>query len=185
MVEFESSFTNQQKFIMTYMKQYETILMYVRATREHTFQLHLESTEALLKYFFAHDHLSYARLLPIYLSCMQSTEKNHPDIWKEFLEGNFWVTKNEIPFTSIAPDHALEQENRRLKVRGGIIGITQNENALKRFFLIAPELERTCTMFEESFFISSSSSRVQHHDIEGTKLERMNKNKARLQDIIE
>ena len=32
--EFESSFTNQQKFIMTYMKQFETILMYVRATRE-------------------------------------------------------------------------------------------------------------------------------------------------------
>ena len=116
---------------------------------------------------------------------MQSTGKNHPDIWKEFLEGNFCVTKNEIPFTSIAPDHALEQENRRLKVSGGIIRITQNENALKRFFLIAPELERICTMFEESFFINSSSSRVQHHDIESTKLKRMNKNKARLQDIIE
>ena len=158
----------------------------MRATCEKKIQLHLESTEALLKYFFAHDHLNYARLLPIYLSCMQSTEKNHPDIWKEFPEGNFCVTKNEIPFTSIAPDHALEQENRCLKVSGGIIGITQNENALKRFFLIAPELEHICTMFEESFFINSSSSRVvQHHDIEGTKLERMNKNKARLQDIIE
>ena len=55
--------------------------MYVRATCEKNFQLHLESTEALIKYFFAHDYLNYARLLPIYLSCMQSTEKNHPDVW--------------------------------------------------------------------------------------------------------
>ena len=105
---------------MTYMKQFETIFMYVRATCEKDFHLHLESTEALIKYFFAHDHLNYAPLLPIYLSCMQSTEKNHPDVWKEFVMGNVCVTKNEIPFTSIAPDHALGQENRRLKVSGGV-----------------------------------------------------------------
>ena len=49
--------------------------MYVRATREKKIQLHLESTEALIKYFFAHDHYNYPCLLPIYLSCMQSTEK--------------------------------------------------------------------------------------------------------------
>ena len=41
------------------------------------------------------------------------------------MNGKFCVTKNEIPFTSIAPE---EQENRRLKVRGGIIGINDNDN---------------------------------------------------------
>ena len=41
--------------------------------------------------------------------------KNHPDVWKEFVMGKFCVTKKEIPFTSIAPDHTLEQENSRLK----------------------------------------------------------------------
>ena len=40
-------------------------------------------------------------------------------------------------------------------------------------------------MFEESCCINSSSSRVQCHEIQGTKLERMNKHKATLQDIIE
>ena len=53
-----------------------------------------------------------------------------------------------IPFISIGTDHALEEENKRLKVNGGIIGISQNETALKRFFLIALELKRLCTKFE-------------------------------------
>ena len=50
------------------------------------------------------------------------------------MKGNFCVTKGLAGFTSIAPDHGIEQENRRLKVMGGIIGITQNEKALDKFF---------------------------------------------------
>ena len=57
LVYFKSSFTKHQMFIMSYIEQFETILLYIRA-----------STEALIKYFFAHDHLNYARLLPVYLS---------------------------------------------------------------------------------------------------------------------
>ena len=184
LTEFEKSFTKQQKFVMPYINQFETILLYVRATRERNFELHLEATHALIKYYFAHDHLNYARLLPVYLSCMQNTEKNHPDIWAEFLKGNFCVIKNEVPFTSIAPDDALEQENRRLKVHGGVIGITQNENALKCFFLIAPELKRMWMKFEENVGIHHVLNKEKHHELQGTKLQRMNTNKARFQDII-
>ena len=184
LTEFEKSFTKQQKFVMPYIKQFETILLYVRATRERNFELHLEATHALIKYYFAHDYLNYARLLPVYLSCMQNTEKNHPDVWAEFLKGNFCVIKNEAPFPSIAPDHALEQENRRLKVHGGVIGITQNENALKCFFLIAPELKRMCMKSEENVGIHHVLNKEKHHELQGTKLQRMNTNKARFQDII-
>jgi len=49
------------------------------------------------------------------------------------------VTKGLAGFTSIASDHGIEQENRKLKVMGGIVGLTQNENALDKFFLIAPK----------------------------------------------
>ena len=35
-------------------------------------------------------------------------------------------------------NQGIEQENRTLKVIGGIVGITQNEKALDKFFLIAP-----------------------------------------------
>ena len=48
------------------------------------------------------------------------------------------MTKGVSGFTSIAPAQAIEQENRTLKVIGGIVGITQNEKALDKFVLIAP-----------------------------------------------
>ena len=167
------------------MKQFETFLLYTTATREKNFPLHLEATNALIKYFFAHDHLNYARLLPLYLSSMKHVEHNHPNIWQEFMAGKlFCVTKSQIPFTSIGPDHALEQENRRLKVNGGVIGITQNENALRRFFLIAPELKRLCLKFEDNIGVSMAGNRSVHHEVHGSKLERMSKNKTKLQEII-
>jgi len=95
-----------------------------------------------MKYFFAHDHLNYARLLPLYISTMQETEKRHPSLSTEFMRGHFCVTKGVAGFTSIASDHGIEQENRKLKVIGGIFGITQNDKALDKFFLIAPELSK-------------------------------------------
>lgn len=64
-----------QSFVRNYMKQFETILQFVRATRQRDISLHMQSVESLAKYFFAHDHLNYARLLPLYFSTMQQTEK--------------------------------------------------------------------------------------------------------------
>ena len=63
----EGSASKIQHFIGNYMKQFETILQFVRATRQRDFLLHMQSLESLMKYFFAHDHLNYARLLPLYI----------------------------------------------------------------------------------------------------------------------
>ena len=102
----------------------------------------MESTDSLIKYSFADDHLNYILLLPLYISTIREADKQHPDMWAEFLTGNFCVTKGVEGFTSIAPDHAIEQENRAFKVIGGIVGITQNEKALDKFFIIAPEMSK-------------------------------------------
>ena len=56
------------------------------------------------------------------------------------METNSCVRKSEVSFTSIGVDHALEQENSRLKVFGGIRGITQKPATLMKFFLVSPEL---------------------------------------------
>ena len=117
--ECEDNANDIQKYILNYMKQFETILQFVRATRQRDLLLHLESTEALIKYFFAHYHQNDARLLPIYIATMQKTQKKDPYIWEEFMKGNFCVTKGAAGFTSIAPDHSIEHENRKLKVTGG------------------------------------------------------------------
>ena len=36
------------------------------------------------------------------------------------MKGNFCVTKGAAGFTSTAPDHGIEHENRKLKVTGGL-----------------------------------------------------------------
>ena len=91
--QFEGSASNIQHFLLNYIKQFETILQLVRSTRQRDILLHMDSTKSLIKYFFTHDHLNYARLLPQYISTMHEAERQHPDIWAEFLKVNFCVTK--------------------------------------------------------------------------------------------
>ena len=86
----------------------------------------MQNLEALIKYFFAYDHFSYARLLPLYISTMQETEKDHPEIWAEFVKGNFCVTKVVAGFTSIGPDHGIEQENREPELSMGPFCVTRS-----------------------------------------------------------
>ncbi|CAL4114864.1 unnamed protein product [Meganyctiphanes norvegica] len=100
---------------------------------------------------------------------MQQTEKQHPEIWVEFMKGNFYITKGVAGFTSIGPDHGIEQENCELKVIGGIVGITQNEKSLDKYFFIAPELLNLQHEFEETYFTGRKAKRTQHHELTGGK----------------
>ena len=179
--EFEASGNRMQGFICNYMRQFLTILKFVRATRQRDLLLHLQSVELLMKYFFAHDHLNYARLLPLYIYSMQKTEQQQPHLWEELMQGNFCITKGEAGFTSIGPDHGIEQENRELKVIGGIVGITQNEKSLDKFFLIAPELSNVQHEFEQQFFhYGTNNTRSQHHELTGGKHSRIMNNALKL-----
>ena len=76
--EFEAKHSKIQKFLLSYMNQFETILLFIRATRARDLQLLMESIQSLMKYFFAHDHLNYARLFPLNISTMQEAEKQNP-----------------------------------------------------------------------------------------------------------
>ena len=58
------------------------------------------------------------------------------DSWN-YSKDNFSINKSGITFCSIGSDHALEQENKTIKVTGGVIGLTQNQAALHRICLVA------------------------------------------------
>ena len=110
------------------------LLKYLPKGNLANWELNPEVTERFLKYLFAHDKLNYARLLPVYVADMRSLSDSDPDIYREFISGNWVVNKNAIPFCGTGADHALEQVNRMMKVSGGLVGITQNPNALVKFF---------------------------------------------------
>lgn len=177
--EFDKDMESQSplfKFARDYMKFVVCILMFVRATREGDWNLHLESLKT--KYFFAHDRLNYARLAPLYLAQMQKIEVDDPD-----MQGNFCIKKNEIPFCAIGPDHAIEHVNKMMKIRGGLKGLTQQPAAMTRWFLIAPELSRLAANAESMVGVQRSMPK-RHHDLTDAVIIRYNENVEKLKDVL-
>ena len=75
-------------------------------------------------------------MVPLYLAQMELLESSDPDIYEEFMKGNFCVNKNGIPFCAIGPEHAIEHENKTMKVRGGLKGLTSSQQLWQDGFLL-------------------------------------------------
>ena len=69
-------------------------------------------------------------MIPLYLAEMASLETSDPEIYAEFLQGNWVVNKNFIvPFCELGADHGLEHINRSMKATRGLVGISINPSA--------------------------------------------------------
>ncbi|ESO99438.1 hypothetical protein LOTGIDRAFT_158523 [Lottia gigantea] len=95
---------------------------------------------------------------------MKSLEQSDPGIWNAFMNGEFSVKQNLIPFTSIGMDHAGEQENKIMKVEGGLIGISNNENERTRYFLVAPILANISKGYLNNLSLQSCHSSACHQN---------------------
>ena len=101
----------------------------------------------------------------IYLTwSWKKSKKSKSTVYAEFLQGNWVVNKNPLPFRAIGADHALEHINRAMKVSGGLVGITLNPSARTKFILIAPELARLAREPKEMAGYTPSS-RMNHHTL--------------------
>ncbi len=78
---------------------------------------------------------------------MASLDSLHPDVFKEFSDGNFVIRKTSRPFSAIGIDHAHEQANALVKGDGGAIGLTEDQAALRRLTLAGPEVSRVINQF--------------------------------------
>ena len=137
-----------------------------------------------MKYFFALDKLNYARMIPIYLADMLQVERTYPEIRSEFRNGNRVVNKNTIPFCAIGPDYTLGKIKRRVKVTGGLVGITMNENARNRFFLVSADLV-PLTEEAKEMTRDTETARKLHHELSQAVLKRQTKNVQKLVSTIE
>ena len=122
-------------------------------------------------------------MVPLYLAQMHRLKIDDPDIHHEFMQGNFCVNKNEIPFCAIGPDHAIEHVNKLMKIRGGLKGLTQQPAAMARWFLVAPELSRLATQVEHMVGVQRASS-SHHHDLSDAITNRYNDNVQKLKDVL-
>ena len=85
MKEFDESQENSPMFMVfrQYMRMVLEMLMFIRAVRTANWELHLKALEIFTKYFFAHDRLNYARMIPLYLAEMKALSNTDPEIYAE------------------------------------------------------------------------------------------------------
>ena len=63
--DFDRPLDNQAKFYLISMNFFERILLFIRATREKLWELHLRSLHELCPYFFSFDLSNYACMTPV------------------------------------------------------------------------------------------------------------------------
>ena len=86
---------------------FEALVLFIPASQQQLWGLHLQSLRFLCPYFFVFNMLNYACLTPDYLSQMCQLRNNDPTIWNRFVGGEFSIKKSNMPFSAIGADHAL------------------------------------------------------------------------------
>ena len=173
------------KYLKEILLQIDALLHFVSACRSGDWIEYLTALEKLIKYFFARDLFYYSRLIPVNLAQMNFLEKDDPTTWKALKEGDF-VAKSEIPFTKLFTDQALEQLIKELKCYGGIVGLSQNENALDRLVTISPHLTNFVKQYLQSFPRSWTITKPnEHYQLTGNVSARVRINALKLSETIE
>ena len=126
-------------FWNSYLEMVELVMNFVRATREGNWDLHLESIKNMLPWFFAYDHINYARYLPVYLAHMLLLQDTHPEAHALLTNGEFGVQRTTSHgFSQLPVDQTIEQTlNRSTKTKGGIVGFSLRKGAVQRWMLTA------------------------------------------------
>lgn len=64
-------------------------------------------------------------------------------------------SKTGRPFSSLALDQAHEQNNAVLKDGGGVVGLTNDPDALRRVMIAGPEVTRLLKEFQARLYLSN------------------------------
>ena len=181
--QFDEGLNYQAKFLRNYMKMFEVLLLFKRASRKENWELHLASLELMIPNFSSHDQLNNARFTPLYIAAMMELKENHEVSWK-YLKDNFSINKTGTSFCSIGSDHAFEQDNKLLKVNRGVVGLTQNPTALHRFCLISPSLASLCSQFLKNSGIIDKSTKLKHYQLVGSINKRISVNVSKVINML-
>ena len=140
------------------------LLVYVRSLRQSSFTMYLDALTELAPWFHALDHTNYARWIPVHLRDMAELPTKHPEVAKNFNAGNFTVLKTKRVFSAIPIDQAHEQNNACIKGDGGVVGLTDNPSALRRWMVAGPEVARVIEEFHEEHHRCGIKVDTRHHD---------------------
>ena len=100
MQDFQATTSPIVKYWQQYLDMVSVLLHFIRAEREGGLALHLSSFAAMLPWFAIYDHVNYTCWGSVYLADMHQLESKHPDVYEQFMAGNF-VVKRVSRFHSI------------------------------------------------------------------------------------
>ena len=127
---------------LSYLEMAAILLRFIRAERTRNWSLHRDTLEEMIPWFAAYDRVNYVRWGMVYLFQMRQLPKTAPDVYKEFVAGNFVIKTNPGRFNATSVDLGLEHIVRMCKSAGGVTGITRTETALNRWCLAVTTLCR-------------------------------------------
>ena len=168
----------QFKFWSITLNMQLVLLLFVRSLRTGNFDLYKLALRKILPWLFALDHTHYARWLPVHLQDMLDLETSCPSVFIEFNKGSFVVSKTKNKFSSIAIDHAHEQNNKCVKGDGGAIGLTEDSSQLLRWMMSGPELARLVAEFDDSINVGFDNDKnhvYPHHEQTNSKQKKFEK----------
>ena len=96
--EFDSQLSNQSRFCRNFIKIFELLLLFIRASPDQLWELHLQSLHGLCPYFFALDMINCARMTPVYLTQMYALKEKDPQTWEFYLSEDFQVINRKFCF---------------------------------------------------------------------------------------
>ena len=119
---------------------------------------YLAALEHIIKYFSACHLLSFSCLKQVNIAKMDALEKDDPSTWEALKTGKTFVAKSEYPFINLFTDQAFKQEIKGLKQHGGVVGLTQDAEALDRLVTTTPHLAHIAREYLNSFLSPSKAT---------------------------
>ena len=158
-----SEHTDMFKYWSQIIKLELIMCRFVRSLRDGDFELYVKVLDELCPWFFAFDHTNYARWVPVHVKDLVELPVKHPEVYAEFMKGNFVVQRSHHKFSLIAKDQSHEQSNKKLQAGGGgLSDMYDDSGAIALYMLAGPESVRLIDQFESVLTVSESS--IAHHE---------------------
>jgi hypothetical protein len=104
-----------------YMEMIAILKAFIRGERTGNWLLHLSTVARMLPYLAAAGHNLYVKSSYIYLTEMLQLEREHPDVYNQFLLGHHSLRRSDRMWAGMSSDHMIEQVlMRSLKSSGGL-----------------------------------------------------------------
>ena len=118
----------------------EILLRFLKAERTGNWYLHLHVLKDMFPYLAASRHNLYTKSNHVYLQQMQCLQRDHPDIFHDFMNGNHVIRRSDRYWGELSTDLIIKQVlMRSIKSVGGLTrGRVMSESQRAQWLLSMP-----------------------------------------------